>query len=148
MSRYLPGLELPCYTDSRMFHWFQESDASLSDVSTAEANLIFLHQNFLNALVMKTWVSCAMDESCIAPKGAHIYGGFINYLYGCGVCGCHRFDQDALSISLSFFFGFPASHMRQPAFALTDQESFFYKINRRNVVEYIKDQIKSLAYIL
>jgi hypothetical protein len=147
VSRYLPGFNLPCYTDSRTFSWFKETDESLAGVYSAEANFIIIHRNFLSTLLMKAWVTCAMNEECVAPKGAHIYGGLTNYLYGCKACGCHRFDQDALSISLSYFFAFPESKQRSPAFALTKQESFFYTVTRRNVLEYIKDQIRSLAYI-
>lgn len=147
MSRYLHDLLLPCYTDPRMFAWFGETEQAFERVHSAEANFIILHRNFLTEMVMKTWVSCALDEHCIAPKGSHIYGSLSNKIYGCSACGCHRFDQDALTISLSYFYGFPTNTLLRPAFALTNTESFFYKLDRRDVGTYIVDQFKSIFSI-
>ena len=147
MTRYLPGLHLPCYTDPRMFQWFGKTSDDFQNVNTAEANFIILHNSFINSVIMKAWVSCALDENCIAPKGSFIYGSLKNFISGCDACGCHRFDQDAMSIVLSFFFGFPSNDYYYPAFAITQSESFFYQIMRRNVKVYIFDQLKSLFSI-
>ena len=90
-------------------------------------------------------VTCALDESCIAPKLSHIYGSTLNWIFGCGICGCHRFDQDALSIANSFFFGMPKnSDEYLPAYALTKEESTSFEVRRRTVKRYVADQFKIL----
>ncbi len=143
MSRYIKT-SLNCYTDNRMYEWFNENENDYESILSAEANFIILHRNFLTSLLMKVWVTCALDETCLAPKGSHIYGGVKNWLGGgCNVCGCHRFDQDALSIVFSFFFGYPVSEKYDPVFAFTIEESFFYNIVRRDVKSYIVDQFKA-----
>ena len=143
LTRYLP-LFLPCYTDSRMFEWFGESPQTYENIQTLEANFIIINKNFLTSLIMKTWVTCALDESCIAPKGSHIYGGLKNWIYGCHACGCHRFDQDALSLVTTFFYGFPLDRKSFPAFALTENEMELFDVRRRNVGSYISVQLKNI----
>jgi hypothetical protein len=77
------GLKLACYTNPKMFEWFGEETKSFENFFTIEANILLFHQSFLTSLIMKAWVSCALDKSCIAPTGSSISG----------CCGCHRFDQ-------------------------------------------------------
>jgi hypothetical protein len=88
------GFRLPCFTHPDTFKWFGETSESYDQFGTIEGNFIFLNRNFLTILILKAWVTCALDESCIAPKGSR--------LKGC--CGCHRFDQVVLTIINSFFF--------------------------------------------
>lgn len=88
------GFRLPCFTHPNAFKWFGETSESYDQVGTIEGNFIIFNRNFLTALILKAWVTCALDESCIAPKGAR--------LKGC--CGCHRFDQSVITIINSFFF--------------------------------------------
>ena len=118
-------LKLPCYTDSRMFEWFGEQAEQYTNINTFEANFIVLKKNFLTSFIVSIWASCALDENCIAPKGSHIYGGLKNWIIGCHVCGCHRFDQDALTIIYTFFFEF------LPKFTLTHKEMTFYDVKRK-----------------
>ena len=87
-----------------------------------------------------------MDETCIAPKFSHIYGNFLNWIFGCGICGCHRFDQDALTILNSFFFGITTNINQYPAYALTPEEATYFDINRRTVKKYIQDQLKYIIW--
>lgn len=149
LTRYIELL-VPCFTDERMFSWFNEQSAYFEEIYTVEANLlIFNRNNFLTSLIMKSWVSCALERDCIAPTGAHIYGGPSNWWNGCGPtsCGCHRFDQAALAIVNTYFYGYPSNFKIKPAFSLTKKEDFFYNITRRTVPEYINDQIKSTKLV-
>lgn len=93
----LTYFNLTCYTNPRMFHWFKETEADYESFPTLEANIIMLHKSFVTSLIMKAWVTCAMDKNCIAPEGSR--------LGNC--CGCHRFDQDAITIVTTFFYGYP-----------------------------------------
>ena len=102
LSRYIQETQLPCFTDKKMFEWFGETSKTFTEYKSAEANFIIIRNNFLTSLIMKAWITCALDESCISPKFAHIYGSPLNWIFGCGICGCHRFDQDALTIVNSF----------------------------------------------
>lgn len=146
LTRYLRQLSLVCFTDPRMFEWFGENAKNFENVRTLEANFIIVTKNFLTSLIMKAWVTCALDQSCIAPEGAHIYGGINNWINGCSEkhCGCHRFDQDAFTIVNTYFYGFPFDDNKNPAITFTNDEMFFFEVKRRNVKEYIFDQIKAL----
>lgn len=148
LSRYI-NLYVKCFTDPSMLAWFRETPQSFADTHSLEANLLIFHRSFVTSLIMKAWVSCALERDCIAPLGAHIYGGPFNWINGCSPtsCGCHRFDQDALSIVNTYFYGFPEDFSIKPAFALTDSEHFFYNLTRRNVPEYIRDQINSFLFV-
>ena len=54
-----------------------------------------------------------------------------------GCCGCHRYDQDAITIVNSFFFGHPIEKGKYlPAYAFTKEESFFFKVRRREGKNY------------
>ena len=58
---------------------------------------------------------------------------------------CHRFDQDALTLVNTFFYGHPIDYdMYQPPYAFRSGEKFFFEINRRNIKKYIQDQINNL----
>ena len=145
LTRYL-SLKLNCFTDSRMYYWFGSNKKEFENIYSLEANFIILQKNLFTEIMMKAWVMCALDANCIAPHGAHIYGNIKNWVQGCLVCGCHRFDQDALSIVTSFFFSHPSSFRYKPAYAITSSEMFFFEIRRRNVFNYIFDQFKNAFY--
>ncbi len=93
------NLNLTCYTDKRMFEWFGSKSEEFNEIKTVEANFLVFRKSLVLDLIMKAWVTCALEESCIAPKGAHIYGGSKNWgLTGldCSKCGCHRFENSYL----------------------------------------------------
>lgn len=73
-------LKLNCYTNPKMFDWFEESEKSYEEFFTIEANILLFSRNFVTDLIMKAWVTCALEEHCIAPEGSSISG----------CCGCHR----------------------------------------------------------
>ncbi len=68
-SQTLTYLNLTCYTDPGMFKWFKETPEDYSNVPSLEANIIFFKKSVLTALVMKAWVTCALDKTCIEPPG-------------------------------------------------------------------------------
>ena len=125
LTQYI-GLKLVCYTHPKMFEWFEEKSNSYDDFFTIEANILMFHNTFLTNIIMKAWVTCAMDPNCIAPPGASTGG----------CCGCHRFDQDGLTIINSFFFGHPKDKQFLPAYSFTTQESYFFEIKRYQGMKY------------
>ena len=68
LSRYI-RTNLTCYTDERMFNWFGSDRSEFKDMYSLEANFLLFNRNFLTSLIMKSWLTCALDETCIAPKG-------------------------------------------------------------------------------
>jgi hypothetical protein len=147
LSRYIE-LTLPCFTDTRMFDWFGESASAYRRVHSLEANFLIFSRTFVTSLLMKAWVSCSLDRNCIAPPGAHIYGNGLSVIRGCArSCECHRFDQDALTIVNSYFYGYPLQYRHKPAFSFTERDEYFYDLIRRNVLVYIKEQIYAFALI-
>lgn len=118
-------LKLACFTHPKMFEWFGEQADQYSNIKTFEANFIVLKKSFLTEFAASIWATCALDENCIAPKGSHIHGSLMNWFRGCHICGCHRFDQDALTIIYTYFFNFI------PKFTLNQNEISFYDIKRR-----------------
>lgn len=123
MIQHLGGFMLTDYTNPLMFQWFNEAPASYLNVSTLEANIIMFKKSFLTSLVMKTWVTCALDVNCIAPKGSR--------LAGCP--GCHRYDQDALTIATTFFYGYPKvkGYSYRPPICFIGSDRDFFSIRRR-----------------
>lgn len=79
LTQYIE-LKLNCYTNPKMFNWFHETKDSYEDFFTIEANILLFHRSFITSLIMKAWVTCALEEQCIAPIGSTIGG----------CCGCHR----------------------------------------------------------
>jgi hypothetical protein len=97
--RELPEHYLSCYTLHGTFAWFNESSALFDDIYIAEAGFVAVTDNFLSRLVLKTWVTCALDLNCIAPTNSHTRCSRNN-----GMSGVHRFDQSAMVVVLSFYF--------------------------------------------
>jgi hypothetical protein len=64
ITRYI-DLYLNCFTDVNMFKWFNSNENTYEDVHSLEANFIILNKrNFVTHLIMKTWITCALDENC------------------------------------------------------------------------------------
>jgi hypothetical protein len=81
------------------FSWFNESRSAFDDVYIAEAGFVAVTDNFLSRLVIKTWVTCALDPTCISPPDSRTECKRMN-----GATGTHRFDQSAMVAVLSFYF--------------------------------------------
>ena len=117
---------LTSYTNPKMFEWFHESSQTFEKFFTIEANIFFFYQNFINALLIKFWVTCSLHEDCIAPKGAEL----------------HRFDQDAMSIITSYFYGNPSDKDNYlPAYSFTTQESYFFEVRRYDGLNYFSRKV-------
>lgn len=127
------GLKLNCYTNPLMFNWFGESAQNFEEFFTIEANiLMFSGSHFLSKLLMKAWVTCALEKDCIAPPGSS--------LSVC--CGCHRYDQDAITIVSSFFYAHPKDRVnRLPTYSFTTAESYFFDVRRHEGKEYFTAKI-------
>lgn len=122
-------LNFNCYTNPLMFKWFDEKMELFDDFWTIEANILMFQRTFLTKLIVKVWVTCALDKDCIAPNGSRRLP----------CCGCHRYDQAAITLISSFFYAQPREKRAYlPAFSFTQQESYFFRINRKSVRNYFK----------
>lgn len=131
LAHFFP-LKLNCYTNPLMYEWFGETNETYNKFYTIETNVLLFKRNFLSALLMKAWVTCALDEDCIAPPGSK--------LWPC--CGCHRYDQNALTVVSSFFYGYPKEvDTKFPAFAFTLPETFFFYIKRLEAISYFTPRV-------
>ena len=97
--RELPAHYLSCFTLSGTFSWFNESSTAFDDVYIAEAGFVAVNDNFLSRLVLKTWVTCALDPECISPSNSRTQCKRMT-----GMSGTHRYDQSAMVAVLSFYF--------------------------------------------
>ncbi|CAF1266904.1 unnamed protein product, partial [Rotaria sordida] len=100
--RELPGHYLPCFTLSGTFSWFNETFSTFDDVYIAEAGFLAVTDNFLSRLILKTWVTCALDSTCITPSYSRTQCKRVT-----GLTEKHRYDQSAMVTLLSFYF-FPS----------------------------------------
>ena len=111
-----------------MFEWFGENPQDHQALDSAESGFIMFHKTFLTSLIMKSWVTCALDRDCIAPIGSRLGPYEI-----CYQCICHRYDQDALAISLGFFIGQPRKSL--PVCGIHN-DSHYYHVQRRKGMNY------------
>jgi hypothetical protein len=119
LTQYIQ-LKLVCYTNPKQFEWFGDTANTYKDFYTMEAGLLFVRDSFLTRIILKAWVTCALDVNCIAPAGSRVSN----------CCGCHRYDQDALTVVSSFFFAHPKTYDHLPAYSFTKEESYFFEIRR------------------
>jgi hypothetical protein len=118
-----------------MFNYFKISQPeAIGSIDQMEATIGIFYRNFLNALIMKAWTQCALDVDCMA-----------NGCLRCRCCshtGCHRFDQSALTMIISFFFQYPKSQRYSPAHTISRNTSNtfreYYEIRRRSIFDVIK----------
>jgi hypothetical protein len=124
------NFNLVCYTNPKMFDWFGLDVVEYADAFTIDANILMFKRTFETELVMKAWVTCALDRDCIAPPGSR--------LGRC--CGCHRFDQDAITLISSLFFvhSRPSSPVYTPISFSYDENQFF-KVMRNTRMHYFND---------
>ena len=90
---------MSCFTLTETFSWFNETYSVFDDIYIAEAGFVAVTDNFLSRLVLKTWVTCALDPKCIAPSNSRTQCKGFN-----GITDIHRFDQSAMVVVLSFYF--------------------------------------------
>lgn len=134
ISRYLPFYQ-NCFTDHAMYNWFNETSQTFDWIRSLEANFLIFTKTFLSSLIMKAWVSCAVEEECIAPKGSKSNCGQIENWYECSSegFGCHRYDQSALTVITSFFYRIPLYSILNPAFGMTYFENYFHDLIRGSI---------------
>ena len=116
-----------------MYKWFGDNTSTYEQFYTIESCILLFQRSFLTTLLMKGWVTCALDESCMAPPGSR--------LWPC--CGCHRYDQNALTVVSSFFYGYPKEvNSTNPAVAFPKSQFYFYAIRRREEKSYFTPKPK------
>lgn len=120
-----------------MFTWFGEQAYTFNQIDSIDANILLFSRSFLSTLIMKAWLTCALDTTCIAPVGSR--------LNPC--CGCHRFDQSALTIITTYFYAHPKndSILELPAYGFTKNESYFYAVKRGSRRKYFKNRTNQLV---
>ncbi|CAF1223859.1 unnamed protein product [Adineta steineri] len=101
--RELPSHYVSCYTLSKTFTWFNDTFKTFEDIYIAEAGFLAVTDNFLSRLILKTWVTCALDSDCIAPIQSKTECKRLTVQ-----ANVHRYDQSAMVIVLSYYF-FPSS---------------------------------------
>ncbi|CAF4499164.1 unnamed protein product [Rotaria socialis] len=99
--RELPSRSLPCYTRTGTFDWFNQSYSQYGDIAMAETDLLVVTDTFLTRLIMKAWLTCALESECIMALGSQ------SKCRGSS-SGRHRYDQGAMVIILTHFF-FPGT---------------------------------------
>jgi hypothetical protein len=63
----------------------------------AEANFLVVTDTLLSRLIMKAWLTCALEEDCLVSSGTRT-------MCGRESIDMHRFDQSAMVIILTYFF--------------------------------------------
>ncbi|CAF1525038.1 unnamed protein product [Didymodactylos carnosus] len=91
---------LPCQTSVSTFSWFNESYSTVSNVYMSDADFVMVTDNFLSRLIMKAWVTCALNSECIAPQ-TRITKCDDSFVAQQNI---HRHDQSALTLILTYFF--------------------------------------------
>ncbi len=101
---------LNCYTNKKMFEWFDIEEAADVNANLIDTRVMLFQRDFLTSLMIKIWVTCALDIECIAPSDSSKsdHSGWIMWLFydtmGCShTCNCHKFDESAISIINSIF---------------------------------------------
>jgi hypothetical protein len=117
-----------CQTSPEMFDYFgvKNRDA-VGSLNQMEAGIVVYYRNFLNALIMKAWVTCALDENCMAKGCSHCRC--------CSETGCHRFDQSALTMIVSFFLQYPKSNRLRTAHAIPYRD--YYSVSRPQNIDFL-----------
>ena len=63
----------------------------------AEANFLAVTDTFLTRLIMKAWLTCALESNCLmASESSTTCNGIPSSL--------HRYDQSAMTLILTYFF--------------------------------------------
>lgn len=63
----------------------------------AEANFLAVTDTFLTRLIMKAWLTCALESDCLMAIGTPTECSGVS-------AGVHRYDQSAMVIILTHFF--------------------------------------------
>ncbi len=129
-----------CSTNSKMFDWFKINETEIGMLYQLQAGINVYHRNFLNTLIMKAWITCAFDKSCIAPDGRQDK-------HSCNDCDCHRYDQSALTTVTTYFFEMSNSTQKQYVRAAhaVYTNTAYYDILRGHKMEYFA-QLDSQSY--
>ncbi|CAF4196784.1 unnamed protein product, partial [Rotaria sordida] len=96
-ARELPDRYLSCYTHTDTFTWFNQSYTNFDNIYIADDGLIIVTDTFITRLIMKAWLTCALESDCL-----------ITYQSQTKCNGTssdkHRYDESTMVIILSYFF--------------------------------------------
>lgn len=134
MAKLYP-MSAMCGTNRETIVWFGSTISELQSVPFIDTNIMLFHRNFINALIMKAWITCSLDIKCIAPLSA----SRTNRLK---CCGCHKFEQSALTMITTFFYSYPPFSSSEKivrknyaGHILRDHEYFFNQ-NDQKIIKY------------
>lgn len=115
-----------------MFNYFSEDPCLYKTFGEVEAGNVAFRKSHVADVVLRQWVSCALDIDCIAPAsatkncGKMLVGEMSDALIG----HCHRYDQSALSIILRRLYH------KQNDYPLVTTPFRVTELQRRDKVQY------------
>ncbi|CAF1174803.1 unnamed protein product [Rotaria sordida] len=62
--REIPDRYLSCYTHTDTFTWFNQSYTNFDNIYIADSGLIIVSDTFITRLIMKAWLTCALEPEC------------------------------------------------------------------------------------
>ncbi|CAF2744966.1 unnamed protein product [Rotaria sp. Silwood2] len=95
--RELPGHFLSCFTHTDTFTWFNQSYRNFESIYIAEAGFLVVTDTFLTRLIMKAWLTCALESDCLITHQSRTKCKETS-------SSKHRYDQSAMIIILTYFF--------------------------------------------
>ncbi|CAF4122427.1 unnamed protein product [Rotaria sordida] len=95
--REIPDRYLSCYTHTDTFTWFNQSYTNFDNIYIADSGLIIVTDTFITRLIMKAWLTCALEPECLITFRSQI---------NCSRTSSnkHRYDESTIVIILSHFF--------------------------------------------
>ncbi|XP_071080188.1 uncharacterized protein [Haliotis cracherodii] len=110
-------------TDLGMFRWFKEEPCLFSSYYEVQPGYIIAYGNsFTMDKVMRPWVACALNKTCILPDSAVYDCDNTAWRYG----KCHRHDQSAISIILTRLFQRSRELLHLTRFTLKKRQKVHY----------------------
>ncbi|CAF4151468.1 unnamed protein product, partial [Rotaria sp. Silwood2] len=95
--RELSGHSLSCYTHTDTFTWFNQSYRNFENIYIAEGGFLVVTDTFLTRLIMKAWLTCALESDCLITFKSQTK---CNETFW----SKHHYDQSAIGIVLTYFF--------------------------------------------
>lgn len=98
MSLLRTGSNIKCKTSPNTLEWFGITEPNEArSISLVDTRVMVVRKSFFSMIFMKLWIACALDIECIGASPRMLDS--VSGLLGCELaCGCHRYDQSALSI--------------------------------------------------
>ena len=127
---YDPVLNVALHTHRDTFSYFEEDPCPYMYFGEIEAGNVAFINNDVGRLILDRWVSCALDASCITPKGASKACKPVKAMSEKNIAACHRYDQSVISVILRRLYH------EQNDYPLVDKPFRIIKVIRGQVVNY------------